>query len=122
MKIELARSIFISGQLHTFVQVRSLTQDEKEKIHSTFCHAIDSNIEIGFVNERHKAAFISLVYLREAVVASIESIGPIQGPFEWEQICHVTAADWMVLTAAHMALDELAHGVGLPAHQHVYTH
>ena len=113
LDVDINSGVIIAGELYERLTMRPLTADQKEELEQHVSKNVRRMIQAGQIKPlgiHHAKALESFFYLREIAVASIAFIGDRAGPFTWDDVCSMTAADWWSVVAASMALDEVAHG------------
>lgn len=113
LDVDIDSGLVLDGELYDRLTMRPLTEDQKEELGLHVANNVRRMIRSGEIKPlgvHHAKALESFFYLREIAVASITSIGDRSGPFTWDDVCSMNAADWWSVVAASMALDEVAHG------------
>lgn len=113
LDVDIDSGLVLDGELYDRLTMRPLTEDHKEELGLHVANNVRRMIRSGELKPlgiHHAKALESFFYLREIAVASITSIGDRSGPFTWDDVCSMNAADWWSVVAASMALDEVAHG------------
>lgn len=113
LDVPLDAGLVIGAEYYDRLTMSPLTSDQKEDLAIRVTNNVRRMIRSGEIKPlgvHHAKALESFFYLREIAVASITSIGDRSGPFTWDDVCSMTAADWWGVVATSMALDEVAHG------------
>jgi len=113
IEIPLHSGLVLDTEYYDRLTMRPLTTDQKEVLEADVANSVKRMIRVGELKPlsiHHAKALESFLYLREIAVASITFLGERPGPFTWDDVCTMTAADWWVVLAACAELDELAHG------------
>ena len=113
LEIKIDSGLVLDGELYEQLTMHPLTDEQKGDLGRHITKNVRRMIRSGEIKPlgvHHAKALESFFYLREIAVASITSIGDRSGPFCWDDVCSMTAADWWGVVATSMALDEVAHG------------
>lgn len=113
LDVPLDAGLVIGAEYYDRLTMSPLTSGQKEDLAIRVTNNVRRMIRSGEIKPlgvHHAKALESFFYLREIAVASITSIGDRSGPFTWDDVCSMNAADWWSVVAASMALDEVAHG------------
>ncbi|WCH26161.1 hypothetical protein [Aeromonas salmonicida] len=113
LDVDIDSGLVLDGELYDRLTMRPLTEEQKEELGLHVANNVRRMIRSGELKPlgiHHAKSLESFFYLREIAVASITSIGDRSGPFTWDDVCSMNAADWLSVVAASMALDEVAHG------------
>lgn len=113
LDVPLDSGFVLADEYYDRLTMRPLTADQKELLEQHVAKNVRRMIRSGELKPlgvHHAKSLESFFYLREIAVASIAFIGDRAGPFTWEDVRSMTAADWWNVLATSMALDEVAHG------------